>query len=314
VAPGGAGNAAAGVTALGGRVHLVGVVGDDPTAERLRGALADHNIDGDGLAVSAGRVTTIKTRLIARGQHVVRMDAEDRAPISPATESDLLSRVQAVIGHTDAVILSDYAKGVVSSALARGVIDLARSAHKPIIADPAGGDYRKYQGASMITPSVDDVEAAVGRRMRTDADLFRAGVELARLLPETDVLVTRGAQGMWLMSQTAVALDIPARARSVYDITGAGDTVVATLAVAVGRGVARAAAVGLANVAAGIAVGKAGTASVSLDEIALEAAASSAAQDRGETCQNQPLPGSREFGRASSHPSTTSPRSSPNHR
>jgi D-beta-D-heptose 7-phosphate kinase/D-beta-D-heptose 1-phosphate adenosyltransferase len=166
----------------------------------------------------------------------------------------------------------------------------------------------------MITPSVDDVEAAVGRRMRTDADLLRAGVELARLLPETDVLVTRGSQGMWLMSQTAVTLDIPARARSVYDITGAGDTVVATLAVALGRGVDRLAAVGLANVAAGIVVGKAGTASVSLDEIALEAAASSAPPDRGERCQNQPMSADQEFGRVNSHRSTTSPRSSPNHR
>jgi D-beta-D-heptose 7-phosphate kinase/D-beta-D-heptose 1-phosphate adenosyltransferase len=314
VAPGGAGNAAAGVAALGGRVHLISVVGDDPTAARLREALADHRVDGVDLAVAPGRVTTIKTRLIARGQHVVRMDAEDRAPIGPAAEADLLSRVQAVTGCIDAVILSDYAKGVVSTALARGVIDHARSAGKPVIADPAGRDYRKYQGASMITPSVDDVEAAVGRRMRTDADLLRAGVELARLLPETDVLVTRGSQGMWLMSQTAVALDIPARARSVYDITGAGDTVVATLAVALGRGVDRPAAVGLANVAAGIVVGKAGTASVSLDEIALEAAASSAPLDRGERCQNQPMSGNEEFSRVNSHRSTTSPRSSPNHR
>jgi rfaE bifunctional protein kinase chain/domain len=270
VAAGGAGNAAAGVAALGGCAVLAGVLGADTSAALLREALVKAGVALDGILTDPGRETTTKSRLIARGQHVVRMDSEDRSPLPARLGDDLLRFVRARVRQADAVLLSDYAKGTLSGGLVRAVTELARRHGKPVVADPAGEDYRAYRGVSVVAPSTGEVERAVGRPIRTEAELQEAGCQLARLLPGTSVLITRGAQGMWLMSGTAVALDLPARARSVYDITGAGDTVVATLAVALARGVPMRAAVVIANVAAGIVVGKAGTASVTLDELAQE--------------------------------------------
>ena len=264
VTPGGAANTAAGVIALGARARLTGVVGADANGGVLQEALRTSGIDPTGIFTDAGRVTTTKSRLLARGQHMVRIDSEDRAPLPPTIEEAVLRYATTQLADVDVVVLSDYGKGVLSNNLAKAIITLARV---PVIADPCGTDYTKYRGAAMVTPSVDEVESAVGRHLRTDADLIRAGVELVELLPGTDILITRGAQGMWLMSANGVALDVPADARSVYDVTGAGDTVVAAIAVALGSGIPRAGTIGLANIAAGIVVGKAGTATVSLDEL-----------------------------------------------
>ena len=267
VAAGGAGNAAAGIVALGGRALLAGVIGDDISGTRLLDALGEAAVDHGGVRVDPGRVTTTKSRLIARGQHVVRTDSEDCSALPAEIEDDLLAFVRESLAAADAVVLSDYAKGVLSPSLARTVIELATGNGRPVIADPTGGDYRKYRGATIVTPSVDEVAAAVHQRIHGDDDLVKAGLELAALLAGTHVLITRGAGRMWLMSDTGVVLDIPTRARSVYDVTGAGDTVVATLAVAMSRGVEIEAAIRLANEAAGIAVGKVGTARVSLAEL-----------------------------------------------
>lgn len=270
VVPGGAGNTAAAVTALGGRVALAGVVGDDPGAGLLRDTLVSSGVGIDGVLTDMGRQTTTKSRLLARGQHVVRMDAEDRTPIPTVLVAELTRYARAQAQLADAVVLSDYAKGTLCRELTSAVIDVALHRGTPVVADPAGEDYSVYCGATMVTPSVAEVERAVGRPVRADSDLLDAGHEVARLLPGTSVLITRGAQGMWLMSESKVELDLPARARSVYDITGAGDTVAATLAVALARGVPMPAAVALANAAAGVVVSKVGTASVTLDELAGE--------------------------------------------
>jgi D-glycero-beta-D-manno-heptose-7-phosphate kinase len=267
VTPGGAGNTAAGVVALGGRAWLTGVVGADVNADVLRESLRAAGIDPAGVFADAGRVTTTKSRLLARGQHMLRVDSEDRMPLSAELEGAVLGYVTSQLAAADVVVLSDYGKGVLSSPLAQAIIERARHVGTPVIADPCGTDYAKYRGVAMLTPSADEVKSAVGRHLRNDAELVQAGIELAELLPGTDIVITRGAQGMWLMSDRGVALDVPADARSVYDVTGAGDTVAATVAVAVGSGVGQTDAIALANVAAGIAVGKAGTARVSLDEL-----------------------------------------------
>jgi len=267
VAPGGAANAAAGIAALGGRAMLAGVIGDDAGGTQLLAALREAGVEHGGVLVHPGRVTTTKSRLVARGQHVVRTDSEDRSALPAEVEDGLLGFVGDHVAAADAVVLSDYAKGVLSPPLARAVIELAGRHGRPVIADPAGTDYRKYRGATVVTPNVEEVEAAVRIRVHGEEDLVKAGLELASLLAGTQVLITRGADGMWLMSEAGVLVDIPARARSVYDVTGAGDTVVATLAVAMGSGIATEAAVRLANTAAGIAVGKVGTARVTRGEL-----------------------------------------------
>jgi D-beta-D-heptose 7-phosphate kinase/D-beta-D-heptose 1-phosphate adenosyltransferase len=266
-APGGAANAAVGLAALQARPLLAGLVGDDANGALLRSALLAAGVDPDGVLVEPGRQTTTKSRLLARGQHVVRVDTEHRAPVVPAVAGRLLAYVEATVPKVEVVVLSDYAKGVMSPRLARAAIRAASRHGKPVVADPAGPDYGKYRGVTVLTPSVSDLARMVGTEIRTGGDLRRAGIQVSTRLPGTDVLITRGAEGMWLMSESKVVLDIPAQARSVYDVTGAGDTVVAVMAVALAKGVPTATAVRMANAAAGIVVGKRGTAAVSLIEL-----------------------------------------------
>jgi rfaE bifunctional protein kinase chain/domain len=267
-APGGAGNAAVGVAALGGRAVLGSVVGDDDSAARLRAELTAHGVHHDGVLTDPGRPTTVKSRLLAQGQHVVRMDAEVRTPVPAELAARLDAFATGQIATVDAVLVSDYGKGVVSEQLAQKIIGAAVRAGLPVVADPTATSYRKYRGATIVTPSVDELAAAGGRRLRTGEGLRAAVDTLAGEIPGTAILVTRGPDGMRLFRRGDDPVDIPTLARSVYDVTGAGDTVAATIAVALGAGYDTAAAVGVANVAAGLVVEKAATAHVTAAELA----------------------------------------------
>ena len=264
--PGGAANAAAGIVALGGRALLGGVVGADVHAEHLREALAEKNLGTDGLVVDPSRPTTTKTRVIAHSQQVVRTDAEDRSPLPPEVETALAGWAAAHLPEVDSVVLSDYAKGVVSPALARRVIALARGHGKPVVVDPKGTDYAKYSGATVITPNAHDAGQAANVHVHDDRDLLEAARRITAVCDGARLLVTRGAAGMTLFGPDERA-DIAAEAHEVYDVTGAGDTVVAVLAVALGQGLTLEDAVRVANAAAGIAVEKVGTATVTFDEL-----------------------------------------------
>ena len=264
--PGGAANAAAGVVALGGRALLGGVVGADPPAEHLRAALEAAGLEAEGLVVDAGRPTTTKTRVIAHSQQVVRADAEDRSPLGPEVESGLVEWAAARVDEADAIVLSDYAKGVVSEGVARRVIELAREHGKPVVVDPKGIDYAKYRGATVITPNAHDAGRAANVHVHGYEDLLEVARRLSAACDGAALLVTRGAAGMTLFTN-AHPVDIPAEAHAVYDVTGAGDTVVAVLAVALARSLPLEDAVRLANAAAGIVVGKVGTATVTLEEL-----------------------------------------------
>jgi D-beta-D-heptose 7-phosphate kinase/D-beta-D-heptose 1-phosphate adenosyltransferase len=264
--PGGAANAAAGVVALGGRGLLGGVVGADPAADRLRTALADVGVGSDGLVIDPERPTTTKTRVIAHSQQVVRADAEERSPLPRALEDQLLDWAAATVRDVDSVVISDYAKGVVSSTLAPRLIEQAREARKPVIVDPKGTDFAKYSGATVITPNAPDAGRAANVHVHDYEDLLEVARRLTRVCDGASLLVTRGAEGMTLFGADGPA-DISAEAHEVYDVTGAGDTVVAVLGVALGQGMALERAVRLANAAAGIAVEKVGTAAVTLDEL-----------------------------------------------
>jgi D-beta-D-heptose 7-phosphate kinase/D-beta-D-heptose 1-phosphate adenosyltransferase len=264
--PGGAANAAAGVVALGGRTLLGGVIGADDAGAAMRETVAAAGVDGSGLVVDEERPTTTKTRVIANAQQVVRTDHELRRPLSSAVERALLAWVRDSLPEADALLISDYRKGVVSEAVARGAVESGRALGKPVVIDPKGLHYSRYAGATVITPNEHDAAQAANVHVEHDDDLLEAARRLSTLVDGAALLITRGPAGMTLFADGS-SLDIPARAREVYDVTGAGDTVVAVLSVALARSWELTDAVRLANAAAGVVVGKMGTSTVTLEEL-----------------------------------------------
>ena len=262
--PGGAGNVALNIAALGGEAILVGLVGDDAAGAELRGLLARQpaGITTD-LIVDPARPTTCKTRFVADRQQLLRADAEQAAPAGAAATTALLAAFQRHLAEADAVILSDYAKGVLSAELLKAAIAAARTADVPIVADPKSTDFRRYNGVTVLTPNKGEAVAATGQVIGADIDAAVAGATALRTASEAKaILITRGAAGMTLAERGAPVLHLPASAREVFDVSGAGDTVVATLALALAAKQTLPDAARLANAAAGIAVGKIGTAVV----------------------------------------------------
>ncbi len=264
---GGAANTAANVASLGATALLVGVVGGDEAGKHLRGALAAQGIGLERLLVAEDRPTTTKTRVIAHSQQVVRIDREDRCPFPPAQEEELLRLIDERLPGVDASVLSDYAKGLVSPALAQRLIRQGAKEGKPVVVDPKGVDPSKYRGATLVKPNLHEAGMLLRHEVSSLADVLDAGPRLLDLLGAGGALVTRGAAGMSLFQRGAEPIHIAAQAREVYDVTGAGDTVVAALAVALAAGASLEQAARLASRAAGIAVGRVGTATVRLDEL-----------------------------------------------
>jgi D-beta-D-heptose 7-phosphate kinase/D-beta-D-heptose 1-phosphate adenosyltransferase len=265
--PGGAANTAVNAASLGGVVRLGGVVGADREAERLAAALRDAGVATDGLVADGQRVTTTKTRIIAHAQQVVRLDSELRAPLSPALEDRLLDWAGREMRAADVCVLSDYAKGIVSARFAQEYIRRAREAGLPVVVDPKGTDYHKYRGATVLKPNVHEVQQVLNREVRGEAGWRQAAEQLAGVLPGTALLISRGAEGMTLFQVGEPPLHIPSVARAVYDVTGAGDTTVGVMALALAAGAPPAVAAHLANRAAGIVVSKVGTAAVTAEEL-----------------------------------------------
>ena len=269
-APGGAANVAMGVAGLGGRAALGGVVGADHSAMQLHSLLQQRGIRAEGLVVDGERPTTTKTRIVAHSQQVVRVDSERRTPLSAALEDELVEWAANELPAVDACVLSDYDKGVVTGRFAERLMSLARQYSKPVVVDPKGVDYRKYHGATIITPNLQEAERATNGEIKDEADLLKVGKQLSSMLGGSAVLITRGAQGMSLFGGDGEVVHVPTVARNVYDVTGAGDTVVSTLAMTLAAGATLEQAVRLANLAAGIVVGKLGTALVTVEELARE--------------------------------------------
>ncbi|MGK2915532.1 MAG: D-glycero-beta-D-manno-heptose-7-phosphate kinase, partial [Porticoccaceae bacterium] len=259
--PGGAANVALNIAALGAGVSLIGVVGRDGAAQALHARLHAVGIHTD-FQEAADKPTITKLRVISRHQQLLRLDFEER--FGGEDTGELVGKVRGLLGRADVLILSDYAKGVLDDP--RELIALARAAGVPVLVDPKGTDFTRYAGATLITPNLHEFEAVVGP-WETEQELVRKGVELLERLHLDALLVTRGEQGMTLIRPTAPELHLPARAREVFDVTGAGDTVIAVLAAALAAGEDLPAAVALANLAAGIVVGKLGTATVSGPEL-----------------------------------------------
>lgn len=265
--PGGAANAAAGIAALAGSVDVGGVVGADAAADALRGALASYGVSSDGVVIDRERPTTTKTRFIATNQQVVRVDEEGRMALREETAAGLLEWARERVADAHAALLSDYGKGTVTAGVATAFVEAARQAGIPVVVDPKGPDFAKYAGATVVTPNLREAREASRIRDQVDAALDEVAADLRGSLDGAALLVTRGASGMRLYREGHPPDDIPALAREVYDVTGAGDTVAATLAAALGRGIGLAVAVRLAAAAAAVAVGHIGAARVTPDEL-----------------------------------------------
>jgi D-beta-D-heptose 7-phosphate kinase/D-beta-D-heptose 1-phosphate adenosyltransferase len=265
--PGGAANNAANAAAVGACAMLGGVVGDDAEGRRLRTLLGERHVDASGLVTEPGRPTTTKTRVVAHNQQVVRVDRERTSPITPESETALLRWAEGHLRGVGACIISDYAKGVVTSSLAQGVIAAARAVGVPVVVDPKGTDYARYRGAAVVTPNLHEAELAARRTARTDAELAELAAALSEELGGAALLVTRGAAGMSLFTPDVEPAHVRAEAHQVYDVTGAGDTAITFLALALAAGAPLPVAMRLANRAAGVVVGKVGTATVTLDEL-----------------------------------------------
>jgi D-glycero-beta-D-manno-heptose-7-phosphate kinase len=265
--PGGASNVAASIAALGGAPTLIGVVGADQMADALKQALVVLGVAPTGLTSVSDRPTTVKTRILAHSQQMLRCDVEVTSPIGPAVEEALLRQVQANLPTATVCVLSDYAKGVLTERVCQSIIQSAARAAVPVIVDPKGLRYERYAGATVITPNLNEAALATQVAIHGPEQLGQAAGALMDRLSGSAVIITRGAEGMTLFRPGAEPLTVPTRAHAVYDVTGAGDTVVAVLAVALGGQASLPDAMQLATVAAGIAIGKLGTATVSQDEL-----------------------------------------------
>ena len=265
--PGGAANVARNIADLGSKVILIGVVGADTPGEDLRAQLAAFPTISARLTTDASRPTTVKTRYVADGQQVMRADRECRDPLSAEVAPRLLDALAGALDEVDFIVLSDYAKGVLSDAVTRAAIEAARSRGRRIIVDPKAKDFAKYRGATLITPNRLELHQACGQA----CDSHEQVVAGARRILEQGIcealVVTRGKDGISVVVADGTDAHLPTAARQIFDVSGAGDTVVATLALGLIAGGSLIDAAALANVAAGIAVGKRGTATVSTGEI-----------------------------------------------
>ena len=267
LAAGGAANVAANVAGLGAKPLLFGTVGKDAEAEQVRNALAGLGVSAEYLVELGDRPTTVKTRVIAHSQQVTRIDHETDDELSAETEKRLSDAIAENIAAADAVVISDYAKGLLTDNVLSNLIAACSEASKPLLADPKGKDYSKYRGATIITPNQREAAEACNFHERGDGVVDRAGAKLMGDLGIGAVLITRGEEGMTLFREDREPVSFATAAREVYDVTGAGDTVIATLATAVAAGADLETATNLANIAAGIVVEQVGTTAIDIDEL-----------------------------------------------
>lgn len=257
---GGAGNVALNIASLGGQVTLCGITGDDEAAASLKSILQSKGV-ACAFDKRAHQNTITKLRVVSRNQQLIRLDFEKDFDLHHGIA---LADIESLIKQHDTIVLSDYGKGTLKNT--QEIIRLAKKLEKPVIADPKGSDFSPYQGATLITPNQSEFEAIVGA-IKSDQALFEKGHQLRQTLELDSLLVTRSEKGMALFETKQEPYLLPTQAREVYDVTGAGDTVVAALAASIAAGLSKVDATQIANLAAGIVVGKLGTATASLQEL-----------------------------------------------
>ncbi len=257
---GGAANVAHNIIDLGAKAFVSGIIGDDEHGSLLEWELERKGINIDGVVRDNSRPTTKKTRVIAAGQHMLRLDQESRAPLSAELEQKIVHYLKDNKTRFDAVIVSDYAKGVVTDGLIRDIIEEGKG--RPILIDPKGMDFMRYRGATTITPNRKEIMAASGL-----SDLEKAALKFLKELELEVIFVTLGKDGIFLVEKGGGSVQIPAIAKEVYDVSGAGDTVISCLALSIAAGLTYYESAFLANMAGGIVVGKLGTATISRKEL-----------------------------------------------
>ena len=272
VVAGGAANVVNNIATLGGKVHAVGLVGRDKSADGLRVILAKNGADVSGLIADDSRPTISKTRIIAGGratvsQQIVRIDRESKAPMAPTIEAELSAYIKSILPTVEGVVISDYGSGTVTEGLQALLIDYCRAHDIPSIVDSRYA-VRRFRGIGYVKQNDAEIAAAMGRELVTTEDIVAAAEELRQELAAKGVLVTRGELGMVLVEHGTVH-EIPVSDKSeVFDVSGAGDTCVAAVILALAAGIAPATAARLSNIASGIAVRKLGTSTVSVRELA----------------------------------------------
>ncbi|MCI0566803.1 MAG: D-glycero-beta-D-manno-heptose-7-phosphate kinase [Acidobacteria bacterium] len=264
---GGAGNVGRNLQALGATVALVGVVGQDRGSEELRRLLKEAELDDRGVIELPGRITTVKSRVIAHQQQVVRIDRESQEALSNESTQKVCDRALEFLAGAQAVVISDYDKGVVTPGLLGLLLPASRKARLIVAIDPKPPNYKYYTPATVITPNLQEARTMLGSKSHTNQEILEIGLKLRETLQCEAVLLTRGEEGMILFQKSGDPLRIPSYAREVYDVTGAGDTVISVLTLALTAGASLLEASSLANLAAGLVVGKLGTAVVTPEEL-----------------------------------------------
>ena len=265
--PGGCGNVAANVKALGGIPYLIGTIGFDSSGDKLITALNNLSISTKLIIRDKQRPTILKSRIIAASQHVVRVDREDKNPFPDNLSEKILKQALKHIPNVDAIIISDYGKGMTSHKTCQSIIKSAHQNKKPILVDPKGIDYSKYKGATIITPNLNEAEVASGIKITNEKTIALAGNYLLRSVDSQYVLITRSENGMSLFEKSGKIHNIPGIPREVFDITGAGDTVISTLALALCSKAKAYDACYLANFAGSVKVTKIATQPVFASEV-----------------------------------------------
>lgn len=267
---GGAANVAANVRAIGASAALAGVTGIDESGSALRRLLAEADVNSGALIEDAARVTTTKTRITAGGQQIVRFDEENVLSLGAEAEILLREACSRQLPGVQACVISDYAKGVISGAFCRWLMVEAAALGKPVVVDPKSRDLSRYRGATVITPNLRETSAAAGEPIHEQTELIHAAARLMPAIAPSSLLVTQGGDGMTLFEPGEPPHRIPAMQVEVADVTGAGDTVVAVLALSLAMGLPLAEAAALANMAGGLAVRHTGTRPVTRDELVIQ--------------------------------------------
>ena len=264
---GGAANVANNLAALGCETYLIGAIGQDEKGDRLLELIQEKGINTEGIFRFVHRPTTSKMRIIAHNQQILRIDKEDNRPITEETENKIINFTNRILPEMSGVICSDYQKGILTEKVVKNLMHRAQNARKSVIVDPKSSDFSLYKGATVLTPNQKEVERSVPIKVASDEDLGRAAEYLLTLTRAEALLVTRGKDGMTLYRNKEKPVEIATVAKEVFDVTGAGDTVVSVFGTAVFAGFSFQEATWLSNMAGGIVVGKVGTAVVTLNEI-----------------------------------------------
>ena len=265
--PGGAANVANNIASLGATVYIAGVVGNDERAGMLKEALREKGINTDGVITDDSRPTTLKTRVVAHHQQVVRIDREKIEAISSDILDKIIFYIKGMIGEMDAIVIEDYGKGVISAKLLKEILAIAKKKKKIITVEPKEEHFSYYKGVTAITPNHHEAARAVGINIKDNESILKIGIALLKKLNCEGVLVTLGENGMRLFQKNGAITHIPTVAQEVFDVSGAGDTVISVFTLALGLGVNMKDAAYISNIAAGIVVGKVGIAVITQEEL-----------------------------------------------